>query len=90
MSIYYFVDNIFIDKNYFFESNKINLTFYFYLINIFIKAIIVRNNNKQTIKIFKNFRLKYFFEINYFNVFIVNLKIVKLTIKVFCSIHKIL
>ena len=90
MSIYYFVDNIFIDQDYFFKSNKTNLTLYFHLMNIFIKIVIVRNNNKQTIKIFKNFRLKYFFEINYFNIFIVNSETVELTIKVFCSIHKTL
>ena len=90
MSIYYFVNNIFINKNYFFELNKINLTLYFHLINIFTKIVIVRNNNKQTIKIFKNFRLKYFFEINYFNVFIVNSKTIELTIKTFRLIYKIL
>ena len=89
MSIYYFVNSIFINKNYSFKLNKINLTFYFHLINIFTKIVIVRNNNKQTIKIFKNFRLKHFFEINYFNVFIVNSKTIELIIKVFRSIYKI-
>ena len=88
MSIYYFADSIFIDKNYFFESNKINLTLYSHLMNIFTKTIIVRNNNKQTIKIFKNFRLKHFFEMNYFNAFIVSSKIVELIIKAFRLIYK--
>ena len=90
ISIYYFVDNFFNNKNYFFESNEFDFILYVYFINVFIKIIFVRNNNKQIVKISRNFRFDYFIEINYFNVFFVNENVENLIMKMSRFIHKTL
>ena len=83
ISIYYFVNNFFKNKNYFFESNEFDFTLYVYFINIFIKIILVRNNNKQIVKISRNFCFDHLIEINYFNIFFVSENVENLIIKTF-------
>ena len=89
ISIHYLVDNIFNDRNYFFESNEIELILYVHFMNIFIEIIFVRNDDKQTVKISRNYRLDYFIELDYSNAFFVNDDNVDLIMKTSRIIHKI-
>ena len=45
---------------------------YVYFINVFINVVIVRNNNNVFVKFFKNFRFDRVFEIDFFNVFYID------------------
>ena len=57
--------------------------------NIFIEVIFVRNDDKQIVKISRNYRLNYFIELDYFNAIFVNDDNVDLIIKTSRIIHKI-
>ena len=72
ISIHYLVDNIFNDRDYLFESNETELILYAHLMNTFIEVILVRNDDKQVVKISRNYRLDYFIEFDYSNAFFVN------------------
>ena len=89
ISIHYFVDNISNDRDYFFESNEIEFILYAHFMNIFIETIFVRNDDKQAVKISRNYRLNYFIEFDYSNAFFVNDDNVDLIMKTFRIIHKI-
>ena len=89
ISIHYFVDNIFNDRNYFFESNEIELILYAHLMNTFIEIILVRNDDKQIVKISRNYRLDYLTEFDYSNAFFVNDDNVDLIMKASRITHKI-
>ena len=89
ISIHYFVDNIFNNRNYFFESNEIEFILYVHFMNIFIEIIFVRNDDKQIVKISRNYRLNYFIEFDYSNTFFVNDDNVDLVMKTSRIIHKI-
>ena len=89
ISIHYFVDNIFNDRNYFLESNETEFILYAHFMNIFIEIIFVRNDDKQTVKISRNYRLDYFIEFDYFNAYFVNDDNVDLIMKASRIIHKI-
>ena len=59
-------------KIYLFESKKIfNLIAYAHLINAFIKTILLCNEFDIFVQIFRNYRLKKFIEVNYFNIFLI-------------------
>ena len=79
-------------KNFFFEfNNDLNIVIYVHFINVFINAVIVRNDNSVFVKIFKNFRLDRVFEIDFFNVFHIDVDrkdVRELAIKHFKVIHK--
>lgn len=84
--------NLSINKNFLFESNdNFELKIYVHIINVFIIIILIRNDKNVSIKIFKNYRLRRIFEINFFNTFYIqNDKNVRcLIIKKSKFIHKI-
>ena len=57
-------------KNFLFElNNDLNVFIYVYLIDVFIVAVLIRNDKNVSIKIFRNFRLDQVFEIDYSNTF---------------------
>ena len=89
ISIHYLVDNIFNDRNYLFESDETELILYAHLMNIFIETILVRNDDKQAVKISRNYRLDYLIELDYSNAFFVNDDNADLVMKASRIIHKI-
>ena len=89
ISIHYLVDNISNDRDYLFESNETEFILYAHLMNIFIEAILVRNDDKQAVKISRNYRLDYLTELDYSNAFFVNDDNVDLTMKASRTTHKI-
>ena len=74
ISIHYLVDNIFNDRDYLFESNETELILYAHLMNISIETILVCNDDKQAVKISRNYRLNYLTELDYSNAFFVRSK----------------
>ena len=59
-----------ITKNFLFESNdNFNFVLYAHFVDAFIKSIIVHNDRKFSIMIFRNFRLNKMFEIDFSNDF---------------------
>ena len=89
ISIHYLVDNIFNDRDYLFESNETELILYAHLMNTFIEVILVRNDDKQVVKISRNYRLDYLTEFDYSNAFFVNDDNANLIMKASRIIHKI-
>ena len=80
-------------RNFLFEfANDINLTLFVHMIDTFIFVVMIRNDEHQTVKIFRNFRLKRISELKYINVFQIYVENVEemkfLTIKKFKFIHK--
>ena len=80
-------------KDFLFESiDDINLTLYAHLVNASTSTILIRNDRNQTIQIFRNFRLDRITELNFSNVFQINIENVNnvkhLIVKKFKSIHK--
>ena len=58
------------NRNFLFELvDDINLTLFAHMIDTFIFAVMIRNDEHQTIKISRNFRLKRISELKYINVF---------------------
>ena len=89
ISIHYLVDNIFNDRDYLFESNETELILYAHLMNTFIEVILVRNDDKQVVKISRNYRLDYLIEFDYSNAFFVNDDNADLIMKASRITHKI-
>ena len=75
-------------RDYFFELVEINFSIYFHVVDTAISVVLIRNNNVESIKIFKNFRLSKLIEIKHFNVFHVESKSSDLAIRIFKSKHK--
>ena len=80
-------------RDFLFESiDDINFILYAHLVNVFISAILIRNERDQVIQISRNFRLDRITELDFSNVFqisIENVDSVKhLTVKKFKFIHK--
>ena len=73
-------------------ANDINLTLFVHMIDTFIFVVMIRNDEHQTIKISRNFRLKRINELKYINVFQIYVENVEemksLTIKKFKFTHK--
>ena len=67
--VHNFFDNLFIDRDFFFEFDDIEFTFYVHLVDFFIKVILVTNNTNQLVKISRNFRLKKLIKLNYSHIF---------------------
>lgn len=67
MSIHYII--ISIDRDFLFESNDLNLSLYAHLINVFIKNILVRNDDDKSIQIFRNNRFKKMTKLNFSSIF---------------------
>ena len=81
------------NKNFLFEFvDDINLTLFVHMIDTFIFVVIIRNDEHQTIKISRNFRLKRINELKYINVFQIYVENVEkmkfLTIKELKFTHK--
>ena len=77
------------DKDYFFELvSTVNFSIYAHVVDLNIKAILVRNENIHWIKIFKNFRLSVFNEMSYSNAYVVDFDASDLAIKSFKKEHK--
>ena len=80
-------------KNFLFEFvDDINLTLFAHIIDTFIFVVIIRNDEHQTIKISRNFRLKRISELKYINVFQIHAENIEemkfLTIKKLKFTHK--
>ena len=90
-SMHYII--VLFDRNYLFESNEFNFSFYVHLINFIFKHIVVRNENNQTIHIFRNCRVDYMIKIDFINVFQIHVddvnQIVDLIFRRSIQIHKI-
>ena len=57
-------------KNFLFKFvDDINLTMFVHMIDTFSFVVIIRNDEHQIIKFFRNFRLKRINELKYINVF---------------------
>ena len=67
--VHNFFDNLFIDRDFFFEFNDIEFILYVYLVDFFIKIILITNNTNQFIKISRNFRLKKLVKLNSLYIF---------------------
>lgn len=81
ISIYY--TSISSNRDFFFESNKFNLSIYIYLVNFETRNIVVRNNSNKTIYILRNCQLRRIIELEFFNVFyiVVNSNVLDLTLR---------
>ena len=81
------------DRDYLFESNEFNLSFYAHLINFNFKHIVVRNENNHAIHISRNCRVDHMIEINFINVFQIHVddvnQIVDLILRRSIQTHKI-
>ena len=75
-------------RDYFFEFVEINFSIYSHVVDTAISVVLIRNNNVESIKIFKNFRLNKLIEIKHFNVFHVKSKFLNLAIRILKSKHK--
>ena len=69
VSIHYII--ISIDRDFFFESKKMNFSFYVHLINSTFKNILIRNDDDKIVQIFRNCRLNRIIELNFANVFVI-------------------
>ena len=80
------------DRNYLFESDELNFSFYVHLINSIFKHIVVRNENSQTVHISRNCRVDHMIEIDFINVFQIHVdeisEIVELTLRRSARAHK--
>ena len=76
------------ERDYFFEPVEANFSIYSHVVDTAINVVLVRNNNVESIKIFKNFRLSKLIEIEHFNVFHVKSKSSDLAIRILKSKHK--
>lgn len=76
------------ERDYVFELAKANFSIYFYIVNTTIKTVLIRNDNINSVKIFKNFRLNKLFELKHFNAFYVNFEFLNLAIRRFKAEHK--
>ena len=81
------------DRDYLFESNEFNLSFYAHLINSIFKHIVVRNEDSQIVHIFRNCRVDHMIEIDFINVFQIHVdetsEIVDLIFRRSARTHKI-
>ena len=57
------------NRDFLFESVEINLTIYTHLVNLKTSFILIRNDRIQSMKIFKNFRLRTIKEFDYSNAY---------------------
>ena len=64
-----FFDDLFFDRDFLFEFDDNEFTFYAHFVDFFIKVILITNNINQTIKISRNYRLKKLVKFDYFHVF---------------------
>ena len=46
-----------LNRDFFFESDQLNLTLYAHFINFFLYVILIKNDLNHYIKVFKNYRL---------------------------------
>ena len=77
------------DRDYFFEFvNTVNFSIYAHVVDSNTKAILVRNENIHLIKIFRNFELNVFNEMNCLNVYLVDFDASDFAIKSFKKEHK--
>ena len=67
LSMHYIIVSF--DRDYLFELNELNLSFYAYLIDSIFKHIVVRNEDSQVVHIFRNCRVDHMIEIDFINVF---------------------
>ena len=89
ISIHQLNDELFNNRDFFFESNNIDFIFYVHLIDSFIKTILIFNDTNQIIKISRNFRLNKLIKIDYSHVFHVDENFVKkLIVHHFKIIHQ--
>ena len=90
LSMHYIIVSF--DRNYLFESNEFNFSFYVYLINFTFKHIVVRNKNSQTVHISWNCRVDHMIEIDFINAFQIHVdeisEIVDLTFRRSTRTHK--
>ena len=81
------------DRDFFFESNELNVFLYAHLINAKFKHILIRNDSNHTVHIFKNCRMKRLTKLNFFNVFQINFdeieKIIDFALRKSFKKHKI-
>ena len=84
------IHKIFVSNRYYlFESVKTaNFSIYAHLMNIKSNSILIRNDETQTLKIFRNFRFEKITESEYINVFQVNTTSSNLTIRSSKSKHQ--
>lgn len=70
------------DRDYLFESiNIVNFSIYAHVIDLCTKTILVQNKSVYSVKIFRNFRLHMFNEMNYSNVYLIDFDASNLAIK---------
>ena len=82
-------DELFVNRDFFFEFDDIEFILYAHFVDFFIKIILITNNTNVSIKISRNFRLKKFVELNYFNVFHVDEQnVIELTVRMSTREHK--
>ena len=57
------------DRDFFFESNELNVFLYVHLVDAKSKYILIRNDSNYIVHIFKNCRMKRLTKLNFFNAF---------------------
>ena len=81
-----------LDRDYLFESDELNLSFYAHLIDSIFKHIVVRNEDSQAVHISRNCRVDYMIEIDFINVFQIHVdeasEIVELALRRSARAHK--
>ena len=84
-----FFDELFVNRDFLFEFDDIEFILYAHFVDFFIKIILITNNTNVSIKISRNFRLKKFVELNYFNVFHVDEQnVIELIVRMSIREHK--
>ena len=61
--------NLFVSRDFLFESKNTKLIMYVHFIDVNIIAILIRNDKKFFVKILRNYRLNRIFELDFSNVF---------------------
>lgn len=77
------------DPDYLFESiENVNFSIYAHMINTNTNFILIRNDTAKFIKVLRNFRLKTINEINYINVYVIDIEALDLAIRLAKLDHK--
>ena len=63
--IHHFVDELFVNRDFLFESDESNLILYVHIVDVDIKIVLIINDSNNVVKISRNFRLNKLIELDF-------------------------
>ena len=81
-------NNTLFDRNHFFQLSSADFSIYAHVVNSDTKSLLIRNEESQSIKSSKNFRLNNINDMNYFNAYLIDSKFANFVIKSSKNEHK--